>query len=197
MRFPQASYTAEDYLERAYPLGYLYLSVIATNPAIQLGIGIWQSVGAGRVLVGFDSGDSDFDASEKTGGAKTITLTESQLPAHTHVQNSHNHTQDAHTHTQDAHTHTQNAHNHTQRHFPTATGGSTGQTIDTSMSGTQTNSGLTTADSTAVNQNTTATNQNTIATNQATTAVNQNTGGGAAHSNLQPFLVVYIWKRIG
>jgi len=37
------------------------------------------------------------------------------------------------------------AHVHTQRYFPTATGGSIGYTVDTSMSGTQTNTGLQTA----------------------------------------------------
>lgn len=51
------------------------------------------------------------------------------------------------------HTHIVNindsGHAHTQRHFPTATGGSTGNTIDTSMSGTQTNSTLTTASTTS------------------------------------------------
>jgi microcystin-dependent protein len=50
-------------------------------------------------------------------------------------------------------------------------------------------------DATATNQATTATNQATTATNQATTATNQNTGGGGAHNNLQPYIVVnYIIK---
>jgi microcystin-dependent protein len=36
---------------------------------------------------------------------------------------------------------------------------------------------------------------NATAVNQATTATNQNTGGGAAHNNLQPYIVVnYIIK---
>ena len=34
------------------------------------------------------------------------------------------------------------------------------------------------------------------ATNQNTTATNQNAGGGAAHNNLQPYQVFYIWRRV-
>jgi microcystin-dependent protein len=48
---------------------------------------------------------------------------------------------------------------------------------------------------TATNIATTATNIATTATNQVATAVNQNTGGGSAHNNLQPYLVLnYIIK---
>jgi len=46
----------------------------------------------GRVPVGFDSGQTEFDALGETGGAKTHTLTESEMPSHTHTQNPHNHT---------------------------------------------------------------------------------------------------------
>lgn len=38
----------------------------------------------GRVPVGYDSGDSDFNANGKTGGAKTHTLTVSEMPSHNH-----------------------------------------------------------------------------------------------------------------
>jgi microcystin-dependent protein len=39
----------------------------------------------GRVLVTRDSGDTDFDALGETGGSKTHTLTESEIPSHTHA----------------------------------------------------------------------------------------------------------------
>jgi microcystin-dependent protein len=41
----------------------------------------------GRFVVGYDSSDNDYNDinSTKIGGAKTVTLTESQIPAHTHT----------------------------------------------------------------------------------------------------------------
>lgn len=182
MRFPTYQPSTEDMLERVYPVGSVFVSVVSTNPALLLGIGVWQAIAAGRVLVGVDTGDADFDAAEKTGGAKTVTLTEAQIPAHTHVQSAHNHTQDPHTHLQNAHAHVQSVNSAT-------TGGLNGYTPDAS-SNTSTTSGYSTANTTAVNQNATA-------TNQAATAVNQNTGGSGSHSNVQPFLAVFIWKRTG
>ena len=69
----------------AFPVGSVFISVVATNPATLLGYGTWSAIGAGRVLVGIDAGDTDFDVVEETGGAKTHTLTVAQTPAHTHV----------------------------------------------------------------------------------------------------------------
>ena len=180
----------------AFPIGSVFLAVVSTSPATLLGYGTWSAFGAGRMLVGRDAGDVDFDTAEETGGAKTHTLTSAETPSHTHVQDAHTHTQDSHNHTQDAHTHTQNAHNHSQRYHSATTGPLSGLTTapDTS-SNTPTNYGLVTADATAVNQNATATNQAATATNQNATATNQNTGGGGAHNNMPPYIVCYFWKR--
>jgi hypothetical protein len=70
----------------AWPVGSVFISAVATDPASLLGFGTWQAFGAGRVLVGYDSGDTDFNAAEKVGGAKTHTLTVNEIPSHTHVQ---------------------------------------------------------------------------------------------------------------
>lgn len=55
-----------------YPVGCIYTNITGTNPATELGIGTWVAFGAGRVPVGYDSGDTDFDTAEETGGAKTF-----------------------------------------------------------------------------------------------------------------------------
>jgi microcystin-dependent protein len=155
----------------------------------------------GRVAVGFDASQSEFDVLGETGGAKTHTLTTSQMPSHTHVQDSHNHTQDSHNHTQNSHNHTQNAHSHTLLANSQVLGwsgvgggGGIGAPTNAVANG---SGGVTvgTSSVTPTNQATTATNNSTTATNQATTATNQNTGGGEAHNNLQPYIVLnYIIK---
>jgi len=71
----------------AYPVGSVYTSIVATNPATLLGVGTWSAFGAGRVLVGIDSSDASFNVVEETGGAKTDAhaLSISEIPAHTHA----------------------------------------------------------------------------------------------------------------
>ena len=70
----------------AFPVGSIYLAVVSTDPATLLGYGTWSAIGAGRVLVGLDSGDTDFDVVEETGGAKTVASAGSNAAeaAHTH-----------------------------------------------------------------------------------------------------------------
>ena len=70
-----------------YPVGSIYVNAgVATNPGTLLGFGTWSAFGAGRVIVGVDSTDTDFDAVRETGGAKTDShvLTIAELPSHTH-----------------------------------------------------------------------------------------------------------------
>lgn len=69
---------------QAFPIGGIFISVVSTNPATLLGYGTWTAFGAGKVLVGLDSGDTDFDTVEETGGAKTHTLTVAEMPSHSH-----------------------------------------------------------------------------------------------------------------
>lgn len=71
-------------LSTLHPVGSLYFSTSATNPAGFLG-GTWEAFGAGRTIFGVDPLQAEFDAVEETGGAKTVTLTVANLPKHKHV----------------------------------------------------------------------------------------------------------------
>lgn len=51
-----------------YPVGSIYMNVNNTNPSLLFG-GTWEQI-QGKFLVGVDSSDTDFNASEKTGGTK-------------------------------------------------------------------------------------------------------------------------------
>ena len=66
-----------------YPVGSIYLSVNNVNPGTLFG-GTWEAWGSGRVPVGVDTSQSEFDRVEKTGGEKTHQLTETELASHGH-----------------------------------------------------------------------------------------------------------------
>ena len=70
----------------AHPVGDIYLSVNPTNPGNLYG-GTWVAWGSGRVPVGVNTSDTDFKTVEKTGGAKTHTLTVQEIPNHDHDLN--------------------------------------------------------------------------------------------------------------
>ena len=155
-----------------YPVGSIYMSVNNTNPSAYFG-GTWVAWGAGRVPVGVNTSDSNFSSVEKTGGASTVTLTTSQMPAHTHAFTG-----------SSATTNSNGAHTHKLNLQKAAWSGSSSSRV-------------------VVDANT----GYTALTNNATTSAgahthtvtakgsNANTGGGGAHTNLQPYITCYMWKR--
>lgn len=125
--------TLAGFLGLIYPVGCIYTTTVSTNPATVFGFGTWSAFGSGKVLVGLDSGDTDFDTVEETGGEKTHILTIPEMPAHTHTYDK-------------------------------------GTLVGES-------DGLGSAQKTWTSTNT------------------GSAGGGTAHNNLQPYIVVYFWKR--
>jgi len=68
-------------LAALHPVGSIYINATnSTNPGTLLGFGTWTAFGAGRVPVGFNSGNALFDTAEETGGSA-----DSTLPSHTHT----------------------------------------------------------------------------------------------------------------
>ena len=133
-------------LQQVYPVGSIYINAsVSTNPGTLLGFGTWTAFGAGRVPVGINDSDSDFNEAEETGGSKTHTLTEAELPAHYHDQGY--------------------GADQTPRH------------------------GITTGLSSVRIDN------DGNAFNSTTAARTSSVGSDTAHNNLQPYIVVYMWKR--
>ena len=175
-----------DLINTIYPVGSIYMSVNSTNPSVLFG-GTWEQIKDTFLLA-----TGDTYANGSTGGEATHTLTENEMPSHTHIQDSHNHTQNAHNHTQNSHDHSvgqdrkflvfgknDNWRYTTARQMQSTSGSYYYPYSDKNTSG------LNELTNTASN----------TATNQATTATNQNTGGGQAHNNMPPYLAVNIWKR--
>ena len=71
-------------LAAVYPVGSIYTNAsVSTNPATLLGFGTWTAFGAGRVMIGFDSGNALFDTAEETGGSADAIVV-----SHTHTATS-------------------------------------------------------------------------------------------------------------
>ena len=81
-------------IEAQNPVGSLYFNATnATNPGTLLGFGTWTAFGAGRVMVGFDSGNALFDTAEETGGtADAITVSHTHTATSTVTDPGHIHT---------------------------------------------------------------------------------------------------------
>ena len=62
---------SEEVIDLVYPIGSIYLTVSNENPTVLFG-GSWQEWGKGKVPVGVDSTQTEFDTVEKTGGSKLL-----------------------------------------------------------------------------------------------------------------------------
>ena len=72
-----------ELMKLVFPIGSTYITQTNTNPSTILKFGTWERV-KGKVLVGLDEDDTDFNEIGKTGGEKTHTLTIDEMPAHNH-----------------------------------------------------------------------------------------------------------------
>lgn len=70
-------------LQAMMPVGFVVTLGVNTNPATLYGFGTWTAI-AGRVIVGISGSDTEFDTLNETGGAKTHTLTTTEMPVHKH-----------------------------------------------------------------------------------------------------------------
>jgi hypothetical protein len=163
-------------LQAIYPVGSIYINATSTtNPATLLGFGTWEAFGAGKVIVGQDTGDTSFDTMGETGGSKdAITV-------------SHTHTLSGTTSSNGAHTHSISDPGHTHS---VPSGGAVSSTIRYETSGTSFFNSQTTGSST-----TGISIQSNGAHTHTLTGTTDSTGSSGTNANLQPYVVVKLWKR--
>ena len=61
----------KQYILASHPIGSIEINISGVNPSTYLG-GTWIAWGTGKVPVGVNTNDTDFNTVEKTGGSKTI-----------------------------------------------------------------------------------------------------------------------------
>ena len=195
-----------------FPVGAIYMSTTSANPSTFWTGTTWQAFATGKTIVGIDTSDTDFNSVNKVGGSKEVVLTIPNLPTHNHTvgDNSHSHTANGvgdHSHTLNDHAHYLPPHQHATSWGEHNATGYWGNWPGTNFRGLaakmdqDNNMFLTspvdqwTNGAGAVGMSGSGAHSHTInATTHSHTL--SNTGSNTAHSNLQPYIVTYIWKRI-
>lgn len=187
----------EAIFEKSFPIGCIHISVNPANPSTTLGGGVWASWGSGRVPVGVDGTQSEFNTVEETGGAKTVTLTTDQIPSHNHTQNAHSHGM-SHDHS-DASTSSTGSHVHSIASSGGGAIGDIGSNPRLKRASPEASPDYDAADA----MDAAGTHSHTVnipaysGNTAATTPTNNAAGGGQSHNNLQPYITCYMWKRTG
>lgn len=131
-----------------------------------------------KVPVGLGT-EAEFNALGETGGAKTVALTESEIPSHTHTTPNHSHTFSGTTSTDGSHAHTAYG-----ALIPRGTGAQFRELTEAANG----SNNVATSSAGSHSHTYSGTTSNASPTTNAT-------GGGLAHNNLQPYIVLnYIIK---
>lgn len=163
-----------------------------------MGGGVWEQFGQGKMLVGYDPNDNDFDTLEKTGGEKEVILTSSQSAMPSHI---HNFSDSGKTGSGGSHSHTFTGSSSSVSISPQAVtdtnitvcsvnaGGDTDFVIDSVSKSTLSGSVIP---------------KGTISSNEShshsfsvsgTTESSSKSTATESHNNLPPYIVVYMWRR--
>lgn len=171
-----------------YPVGSIYMSVNNVNPATLFG-GTWEKIAGGRCLIGADSSY----ALGTTGGEEAHLLKTTELPAHNHsisqtLSGEHKHNRGTMEITGE---------------FTAQEGLWYGKNYNTGAFYTNHLGKVDSGDSKHGSYSNTVcfeasrtwTGETSAAGGHVHVCSIGNTGGGKAHNNMQPYLVVNIWKR--
>ena len=163
-----AANLATEFGKLLYPVGSIYINATnSTNPGTLLGFGTWTAFGAGRVPVGFDSGNTLFDTAEETGGSADAIAV-----SHTHTATT--------SITDPGHYHNMGNGSEGSLNAIYGTDGSTGTGWRTANSGGTGLDGRTNTKTTGITASTTV----------------ASAGSSGTNANYQPYITVYMWKRV-
>ncbi len=175
-------------LDKMYPIGSIFFSTDITDPndvSKKIG-GTWEAYGAGKTLVGVDTSNTNFNTVSKTGGSSTTTLTISNLPSHNHSIPSLRGTISK----SGGHTHTiANA----GSVWYNSAGTSATYYTNNEYTGVYLNSPSHYGSKVQISISGDGSHTHSVTTNTSTTG---STGSGTAFSNLQPYITVYMYKRV-
>lgn len=160
--------TVNEYWKTVYPIGSIYISINNTSPATLFG-GTWNQITDTFLL---SSGSRSAGA---TGGAENVTLTLDQTPAHTHTRGTMEITGKLRVF---------NEYDLNNANYQNYVGGafSSEETWGTST-------GLASGSKDAVRMH-------YFNASKAWTGETSSAGGGQAHNNMPPYVVVNMWKRV-
>nr|DAV45598.1 MAG TPA: baseplate wedge protein [Caudoviricetes sp.] len=175
----------DSVLSKAYPVGAIYCSTVETNPHDLFGFGTWEYIEQGRVLL---SQGNKYSAGS-TGGAETHTLTVAEMPSHKHGDTTGE--GGAHTHTGVAKT--SGEHTHT---CEIADYGSDFKTRKFWEEKQSSRTALKTTEIMNIKSGGEHTHDIQIDNSKNHTHIINSEGGGQAHNIMQPYLSVYMWKRV-
>ena len=189
----------EDVINLIYPIGSIYLSFSDTSPQTLFGIGQWEKLSGGRVLLTEGSSDygEDFTV-EEIGGEANHVLTEEELPEHSHTGTTDN---------SGAHTHSRGTMNirgsfyaddsmrgKVEPYKKPSGAFYPGETIDRDI--TSGDSGGYDGGTLEFDASKNWTGETSSNGNHTHTLDISGGGSGQAHNNMPPYIVCFMWRRI-
>lgn len=153
-------------LSLIYPVGSIYINAsVSTNPSTLLGFGTWSEFGVGKVVIGLDSSDALFDTLEKTGGSKNAVVV--------------------------SHTHTGTTSAYTHNHYVSTGGNADGGPYMGNYNPANADNFKPSLSGSSSYPNDKISSDNTHSHTMTTDA----TGSSGTNANVQPYVVVKMWKR--
>lgn len=173
-------------------VGDIEINTTGINPATKYAGTTWERFANGRTLIGVNESDSSFASPQRTGGSKTVTLAQSNLPAVKIGVTGQTLTGGDHGHSVSGSTREAGAHYH-----------SYGITPDRAASGTARNLPYTDLSLGSYNTSTVGAHIHTVVAETTTTGPHNHTiegqtavlGSGTAVNTLNPYITVYFWVR--